>query len=322
MISQAQSIPNVLIKFAESLGVELTTNKLDIPAQFGSGYCSGYVFNKNMRVLISDYVLHKDLIIEQPEELASGRLLFFKFQHIFPPVVGKPTQSPSVLIATRRISTGDSFSIHSNTETINIEIDVDYLNALLQPAAGSQVLQGLLQDAAPLFFEQLIDPTLLKVVGEILTPVGNDIFRPFFLRIKAEELICRLLMELDNRTEKQLYPVNEKDISMIYQIRDRMISTLATPPLIADLALEAAMSPTKLKQLFRQIFGYSIFNYYQHFRMKEAARLLKTENISVAAVGYQLGFTNLSHFSNLFDTHIGMKPKRYTQTSAKLRISE
>lgn len=166
----------------------------------------------------------------------------------------------------------------------------------------------------PLFFEQLLYPALLKVVEEILNPPGDNTFRLFFLRIKAEELICRLLMEIDKREEKQLYPLNDRDINVVYRIRDQIIANIQMPPVIADLATQAAMSPSKLKRLFRQIFGNSIFNYYQQFRMKEAARLLKTENLTVAAVGYQLGFSNLSHFSKLFESHIGMKPKQYSRS--------
>jgi AraC-like DNA-binding protein len=313
-ITQQQSIPNVLVKFAHLLGITLTDNRLDIPPAFGSGYCAGYVFNEYIRMLISDYELKEDLIVERPKELASGKLLFFKFQNIFPKGTGKPlTQTPSVLIATSRISTDEVFAIHSNTETINIEIDVRYLDDLLPPAGRSPALQSLLRHTSPLFFEQLIYPALLNVVEEIVTPAVSDIFRLFFLRVKAEELICRLLMEIDKRAEKQLYPLNEQDIKVIYQIRDQLLTDLQTPPLIADLAIQAAMSPTKLKRLFRQIFGNSIFNYYQQFRMEEAARLLKTEKLSVAAVGYRLGFTNLSHFSRVFAGHMGMKPKQYSR---------
>jgi AraC-like DNA-binding protein len=47
--------------------------------------------------------------------------------------------------------------------------------------------------------------------------------------------------------------------------------------------------------------------------MKEAARLLKEEKLSVSDVGYELGFTNLSHFSRVFNEHIGMKPKQYSR---------
>lgn len=81
--------------------------------------------------------------------------------------------------------------------------------------------------------------------------------------------------------------------------------------MIKELALAAHMSPTKLKRLFKQIFGDSIFSYYQQFRMQEAALLLMAEKLSVSAVGYRMGFTNLSHFSRIFKAHIGMNPKHY-----------
>ncbi len=48
--------------------------------------------------------------------------------------------------------------------------------------------------------------------------------------------------------------------------------------------------------------------------MKEAARLLKEEQLSVSEVGYRLGFTNLSHFTRVFEEHIGMKPKKFSKT--------
>jgi len=309
-----QTIPKVLLKFAESLGVESTNNRLDIPTAFGNGYCAGYVFNEHVRLLISDYELKEDLVVEQPKELASGELLFFKFQNVFPNAKSKLPQLPSVLIATRRIATGEAFAIHSNIETINIEVDVSYLDKLIPTENRSPVLQSLLHNTVPLFFEQVIYPALLKVVEEIVNPVEDNIFRLFFLKVKAEELICRLLIEIDKREEKQLYPLNDRDINAIYKIKDQIIANVQTPPVIADLATQAAMSPSKLKRLFRQVFGNSIFNYYQQFRMKEAARLLKSENLSVAAVGYQLGFSNLSHFSKLFESHIGMKPKQYSRS--------
>jgi len=68
------------------------------------------------------------------------------------------------------------------------------------------------------------------------------------------------------------------------------------------------MSETKLKRLFNQVFGKSIFQYFQNFRMQEAARLLK-EGLSISEVGYQLGFSNLEHFTKVFEEVIGVKPK-------------
>lgn len=203
-----QTDPNVLLKFAHLLGTEVKDGRLEIPPKYGKGYCTGYVFNEQIRILY---------------------------------------------------------------------------------------------------------PSLLKIINEMMTEAVNTTFKRYFIRIKTEELICRLLMELEKREEKQIYALNSHDTKSIYQIKERILHHLDTPPVIKELAISVHMSPSKLKRLFKQIFGNSIFNYYQDFRMKEAARLLKEEKLSVSEVGYQLGFTNLSHFSRIFKKHIGMNPKQYTK---------
>lgn len=307
-----RSVPVILETIAKSMGTTLNQNRLEIPEKFGKGYCSGYVFNENIRLLISDYELHDDILVSSPRDTPSGSLLFFKFQNIFPREQNSNAM-PTVLIATSTINTEDALAIHSNMATINIEVDSRYLSEIFAPQERSPILQNLLEQRSPLIFEQLIYPGLQKIVDEILNERVTKAFQLFFLRVKAEELICRLLMELDKREEVQLYPLKEQDIQRLYQIKDQILSQLSVPPVIADLALQYAMSETKLKRLFRQVFGYSIFNYYQMFRMQEAARMLKAQDLSVAEIGYALGFSNLSHFSRVFKAYSGFNPKKYSR---------
>ena len=221
---------------------------------------------------------------------------------------------PSVLIITSSVNTDSVIAVHTKTATINIEVDAKYLNGLFDLSMKSPVLQSLLQNTQPLLFEQVIYPSLQKIVNEIVTESVDETFKLFFLRVKAEELVCRLLMELEKRDEKHLVALNINDIQNIYKVKEQMLEHLVIPPVIKELSVCANMSPSKLKRLFKQIFGNSIFSYYQEFRMKEAARLLKEEKQSVSDVGYQLGFTNLSHFSRVFKEHIGIKPKQYSRS--------
>jgi AraC-like DNA-binding protein len=311
-----QTEPAILRKFAQLLGTGLKNRRLEIPEKFGKGYCAGFIFNEYIRMLILDYELKEELVVENPGVNTPGRMILFKFQNIVPKTkvasTGKGIKAiPSVLIATSTINTDVVIPIQTNPASINIEVDADYLNGLFDPSEKSPVLRGLLENTQPLLFEQMIFPSLQRIVDEIMTESVDETFELLFLRIKAEELVCRLLMELVKRDEKYLYTLNNKDVQAIYKARDQMLEHPETPPVINELAVGANMSPTKLKRLFKQIFGNSIFSYYQEFRMKEAARLLKEEKLSVSDVGYQLGFTNLSHFSRVFEEHIGVKPKKY-----------
>jgi AraC-like DNA-binding protein len=317
--NRLQTVPNVLKRLAQLLGTEVKNRRVEIPDKFGNGYCAGFVFNEHIRMLILNYDLNENLVVENPDINTSGRMILFKFQNIFPKKeivsTGKQLKTiPSVLIGTSRMNTDVIIPVDTNTETINIEVDANYLNGLFDLSEKSPVLQSLLQNTQPLLFEQVIYPSLQKIVDEIVTELVDETFELFFLRIKAEELVCRLLMELEKRDEKHLYALNIHDIQNIYKVKEQMLEHLENPPVINELAVCANMSPSKLKRLFKQIFGNSIFSYYQEFRMKEAARLLKEEKLTVSDVGYKLGFTNLSHFSRVFKEQIGIKPKQYSRS--------
>ena len=317
--SKQDTTPKVLTRFADLLGTEVRRHRVDILEKFGKGYCMGFVFNAHIRMLILNYELNEDLVVENPDINTTARRILFKFQNVFPEteILPEERQSraiPSVLIATMRVDPNVVIPIHTNTATVNIEVDAGYLNGLFDLPAKSPVLQSLVQNTQPLLFEQMLYPFLQKIVDEIVNEPVDGTFKLFFLRVKAEELICKLLMELEKRDEQQLYALNSQDIQAVYKVKKQMLEHLETPPIINELAVSAHMSPTKLKRLFKQIFGNSIFNYYQEFRMKEAAILLKQGSLSVSGVGYRLGFTNLSHFSRVFDAHIGMKPKQYSRT--------
>ncbi|KQS30831.1 AraC family transcriptional regulator [Dyadobacter sp. Leaf189] len=307
------TIPKVLIGLAHRLGTEVKNWRLDIPQKFGSGYCAGFEFNEFIRLIIFNYQLREDLVIDNPDIETAERMILFKFQHVLTTSTDVPAdqQAPSVLIVTSRLNPNLVIPIQRNRAMINVEMDATYLKRLFL-SHKSPVLQGLLENTQPLFFEEMVFPALQTIIDQLVSETVDDNFALFFRRVKTEELICRLLMALEKRNENQLYALNGKDIQTIYRIKEQMLEHLEVPPVISELASSAQMSPTKLKRLFRQMFGNSIFSYYQAFRINEAARLLKTEKLSVSEVGYQLGFANLSHFSRVFEKHIGVKPKKFS----------
>ena len=222
------TVPKVLKTLARLLGTDVKSNRLDIPEKYGKGYCAGFVFNEDIHMLISNYELYENVVIENPEVDTSRRRIFFKFQNIFPKSdmakeEGYMTKIPSVLIATSRINTDEVIIIHSNTAVINIEVNADYLKGLFDSSKTSPVLQSLLQNAQPLLFEQILFSSLQRIVDELVIKPTGGTFELFFLRIKAEELICRLLMELERRDEQRIYALNSHDIQALYAVKEWML---------------------------------------------------------------------------------------------------
>jgi AraC-like DNA-binding protein len=164
-----------------------------------------------------------------------------------------------------------------------------------------------------LFFERMTAETklLLKNIGAVNM---NNPLSSFYMQIKVEELLYLLFHKLSLRESAIHQAINSADAETLLFVRNAIISDLSVPPVLRQLAHVAAMSETKLKKLFKQTFGTTIYNYYQQARMEEAAFLLKQGKRSVAEVGYEIGFSNLSHFSRVFEKHYGITPKRFSNS--------
>ena len=138
--------------------------------------------------------------------------------------------------------------------------------------------------------------------------------RPYYQRVKAEELLCLFLAELVKRgPHAEHSPLSSLDVRQLYHVRAQLLQDLGQPPRLSALAQSAAWSESKLKRLFKQVFGTPVYQYYQAARLQEAVRLLSTQPLSVSEVGYRLGFQNLSHFTKLFARYTGSRPKQFSK---------
>jgi AraC-like DNA-binding protein len=305
----------MLQKFAEMLETTLINGKLNIPNSKGSGYLKGMFLGKGMAMMVRNYVLNEDmLLIKKDDEGAKDRIII-SFNNIFiddRKNIGSfdITKLPIVQISKGKIDIEILLPKSVKHRSILIAIDKSSLLELIGGQKGN-IYKEILETDRDLLFEEIITPTIQKVANEIIECGVIASLETVYIRIKAEEIICLLFAELFKRENNPVQNLNQNDIIIIYEIRDKILQQLDIPPLLTNLAQQAGMSESKLKKLFKQIFGNSIFNYYQNFRMKEAARLLSEKKMSVSEIGYLLGFSNLSHFGKIFEEHIGMKPKKF-----------
>lgn len=76
-------------------------------------------------------------------------------------------------------------------------------------------------------FEELISPPIQKVtneIGEVEIPLD---LQNFYFKVKAEELICLLFVELLKRKNTNISTLNTSDIQTIYSIRDKIVDSMA-----------------------------------------------------------------------------------------------
>ena len=303
----------MLAAFAEKVGSPVENGRVDVPEEFGKGFIQGYSFDERLRLMILNYELHQDFTISRSNQ--PTHMLLFHFQNIIKSAktpTGVKLQ-PSVQITTQGLNVELLVPKNTIQNSISLSIDASYLQELIGKRINHPLIHTILENKQPLLFEEFVFVPLLKVVDDIVTNKVPILLQDFYYKLKTQELICQLLISLVNRDEKKIYALHIADMKMLYQVKERLLYDLEKAPSIAELSSSSGMSETKLKRLFNQVFGKSIFQYFQNFRMQEAARLLKEERLSVSEVGYRLGFSNLGHFAKVFEEVIGVKPKKYSK---------
>ncbi|HSU28487.1 MAG TPA: AraC family transcriptional regulator [Chitinophagaceae bacterium] len=101
---------------------------------------------------------------------------------------------------------------------------------------------------------------------------------------------------------------NEADREKIILAREILIQQIGEPITIKELSRKVAINECYLKKGFKEMFGTTIFDFYQSQRMEHAKYLLYEKGLSVTEVSVMLGYSSISHFSTAFKKHTGLKP--------------
>ncbi|GAB3936191.1 helix-turn-helix transcriptional regulator [Larkinella terrae] len=308
--------------FARHIQATVQNGLLVIPDHIGDGYIRKLVFGPDFKITIHRYVLREDLVIKrQTSGLGNDLITVFFYSNeqaleiTFndePHVQFSHRDESAIQVTSNDLSSTIRFPAHQLIHYVVVAIKPPRLKDLLAVSEPNSVLQTITGSGNSfLFFESMAAETKLLLKNMAAIDM-NDRLSNFYMQIKVQELLYLVFHKLSLRENAAHQTINSADAERLLSIRNEIISDLSVPPVIRELAQVAAMSETKLKQLFKQTFGSTIYNYYQQARMEEAAFLLKQGKHSVGEVGYELGFSNLSHFSRIFEKHYGLNPKRYS----------
>jgi len=101
---------------------------------------------------------------------------------------------------------------------------------------------------------------------------------------------------------------NEADREKISLARDVLLQHIGEPLTIKELSRKAAINECYLKKGFKEMYGTTIFDFFQCQRMEHAKYLLYEKGLTVTEVSASLGYSSISHFSTAFKKHTGIKP--------------
>lgn len=150
------------------------------------------------------------------------------------------------------------------------------------------------------------------VLERILNNPYTDTLENIFINAQTQMLLLLtmecMMGESVADTINCKFLANEADREKIIKAREILLQQIGEPITIKELSRKVAINECYLKKGFKEMFGTTVFEFYQGQRMEHAKFLLYEKGFSVTEVSVQLGYSSISHFSTAFKRHTGLKP--------------
>jgi len=301
--------------FAKHFDTIVKDDKVYLPEWLGAGHIQ-QIYLDGMAMFIHNYKLKEELILKR-QPSATNESVTIKFDRSnYLSKYSQQDHDPfsdrlpnfDVEMATCNFYAELKIPANKQINFLIIGTSRRYLIELLKSEKPYTVLD-LVQTHPSFVRHSTITPEMDHMLKQIIQVNSTTDLPMLLFKIKAYELIYHLFKGLFKRSIKVPVDIKREDAEKIYLVRIALLRDLKSCPKLPELVELSGLGLTKLKKLFGQIFGQSIHSYYQTLRMMEAGSLLN--HLSVSETGYALGFTNLSHFTRLFEKHHQIKPKHF-----------
>lgn len=151
-----------------------------------------------------------------------------------------------------------------------------------------------------------------NVLDALLNHSYSGSMENIFVNSKIHELLLYSMDCLVGEEKEEVFACkflnDDRSKQQIYQAKEILLQHIGDPITIKELSRKVAMNECYLKKGFKEIFGTTIFDFYQQQRMEHAKYLLYDKSLSVTDVSALLGYSSISHFSAAFKKHTGIKP--------------
>jgi AraC-like DNA-binding protein len=149
--------------------------------------------------------------------------------------------------------------------------------------------------------------------------VINDVFRlkahpppmrDLLIHSKFMEFLC-LLYGYQNQNIYVQDPSHDSITQKIYTITSYIHAHYDRALSLEDLAKRIYVSPYYLSHQFRRITGFTLVNYIQMTRIRNAQQCLLGTNMKISEITERCGFTSFSQFNKVFHKFCLTSPSRF-----------
>jgi len=283
---------------AKCLKLKITDNVISFTPEKGEGFIKFVNLSNGLQLIIYDYTTVEDILYHRKK---SDKDYFILRLDEFTEVDG--VGKSSVFFGNVSKESIYMVTADSRLRQVNIIFSKEWMDDYFEDEISGEMLGRYITLKSPLVIYELMDAEYKRLIHEMMSLDGDKSFEQMIIQNRInlilERFFCRIYNGIEN--ENNTLKISSRELRSIKQVESELLKDFSQqPPAIAQLARSAAMSPSKLKILFKEAFGLPINQYYQKHRMNKAKAMLLSKKHSVKEAASALGFSSVSSFNKAF----------------------
>ena len=224
----------------------------------------------------------------------------------------------SILLYNPQRTLPINLEIQPKTTLLSLLISIEKFHSLFSKESGYIPFLSDENSNKKYYDDSEIKPMVSIVLQQIINSNINSSIRDLYVKGKVYELLSlHFQQEENNNGEYCPFLVDEQNVLKIRKAKEIIISRMAEPPSLQELANEIGLNLKKLKEGFKQIYGDTVYSFLFDYKMEHARKLLESNQYNVNEVGTKVGYSTASHFIAAFKKKFGTTPKKYVMSLNK-----
>ena len=276
--------------------------------------CTGtywYYDTETYSVNIHDFIFHEEFIFEHKDtddNIISISILKSASGEIRNPY--KALMPHTVFSYTHNQSENTAFIMHKNIPffSVGFEYKEAYLKNFIEKKYNIpyKELKNALQYTNT--YDRI--PEAEIIANQVLSYKGNAPEGYMFFDAKVEEVMS-LVFGKYLQYQKSGFTIHESDVDAIETAR-KYIDDHYFMDIPQDFLCKITyMGKTKLKAVFKQIYGCTVTEYIQMKRVSYAEHMIINTDLNISDIAKAVGYNSASRFSKLFLQYKGLSPMNF-----------
>lgn len=298
------SYEDLLRHISRVLQLRVQNNAVIFAPPIATGSIKLIKLPNGLDIMVYDYTPQQDIMLYKRKTTSD----FFSFR--IDDIAGGTAKS-SIFFGNTGPELYHLASAGVSQKSINIMMSKDWLQRMLGREEKGDTILNFISLKSPAYHYEMLDAEYRRILNEMADPARHKDFEDLIVQNRVmlimERFFTRLYKKIGDGGAN--LRMSGEEIVRLKLAEQALVSDFSSaPPGINQLSRIAAMSPSKLKSLFKKMYGLPVYQHFQKNRMIKAKAMLLSKKYTLQQVVNELGYNSVNDFSKMFQKTFDQSP--------------